>query len=38
MEAVQEFLSGNNDFEIDTSREKFLLGFNPGGWLRRIRY
>jgi cephalosporin hydroxylase len=37
MEAVEEFLAQNNDFEVDTSREKFLMGFNPGGWLRRIR-
>lgn len=37
MEAVQEFLSDNSDFEIDSSREKFLMGFNPRGWLRRVR-
>ena len=37
MEAVEEFLSENSDFEVDRSREKFLMGFNPGGWLRRIR-
>jgi cephalosporin hydroxylase len=37
MEAVNEFLSENRDFEIDSSREKFLMGFNPRGWLRRVR-
>lgn len=37
MEAVHEFLLENSDFEIDRSREKFLMGFNPGGWLRRVR-
>jgi len=37
MEAANEFLSENSNFEIDCSREKFLMGFNPGGWLRRIR-
>jgi len=25
----------NNDFEVDKSREKFLLTFNPGGFLRK---
>jgi len=37
MEAVDDFLSTTNDFEIDRSREKFLMGFNPRGWLRRVR-
>jgi cephalosporin hydroxylase len=35
MEAVQDFLKGRDDFEVDRSREKFLCTFNPGGWLRR---
>ena len=35
MEAVEEFLSGRDDFFADTSREKFFLSFNPGGYLRR---
>jgi cephalosporin hydroxylase len=35
MEAVQDFLKERDDFEADRSREKFLLTFNPGGWLRR---
>jgi cephalosporin hydroxylase len=37
MEAVQEFLKENRDFERDASREKFLLTFHPGGYLKRIR-
>ena len=35
MEALLEFLSGNNAFEIDRDREKFFLTFNPGGYLRK---
>jgi cephalosporin hydroxylase len=37
MEAVEEFLEGTNDFEIDKSREKFYLTFNPSGYLKRVR-
>jgi len=37
MEAVEEFLSGRDDFLADVSREKFFLSFNPGGYLRRRR-
>jgi len=32
-EAVDEFLSKNNNFSIDSSREKFYLTFSPGGFL-----
>jgi cephalosporin hydroxylase len=36
MEALDEFLAENNDFDIDASREKLLLtSFNPRGFLRR---
>lgn len=35
-EAVEEFVEGNPQFMIDKSREKFLLTFNPDGWLKRI--
>jgi cephalosporin hydroxylase len=35
MEAVQEFLSGHDDFRADASKEKFFLSFNPGGYLQR---
>jgi len=37
MEAVDEFLRDNNGFEIDEKREKFLLTFNPRGYLRKTR-
>ena len=36
-EAVKEFLSTNQSFSVDTSREKFLMTFNPGGYLKRVR-
>lgn len=34
-EAVDAFLAETSDFEADTSCEKFLLTFNPSGFLRR---
>ena len=34
-EAVAEFLARHPNFEPDSSREKFLLTYNPGGYLRR---
>ncbi len=37
MEAVEEYLRSTEDFEVDRSKEKFLLTFNPMGYLRRIR-
>lgn len=33
--AVEEWLPGHPEFERDTSREKFLVTVNPGGYLRR---
>lgn len=36
-EAVEEFLASHPNFERDRSRERFLLTFNPGGWLKRVR-
>lgn len=33
MEAVEEFMKDSPDFEIDGTREKFLLTFNPKGFL-----
>jgi len=36
-EAVQEFLQNHDNFVVDRSREKFLLTFYPGGWLKRVR-
>jgi cephalosporin hydroxylase len=35
-EAVERFLAGTNEFEIDREREKFLITFNPSGYLRRV--
>lgn len=39
--AVEEYLFNRNSqvpaFIQDRSREKFLMSFNPGGWLKRIR-
>ena len=35
-EAVQEFLKSNREFVVDESREKFLMTFNPMGFLKRI--
>lgn len=36
-EAIQEFLSHTDNFVIDTLREKYLMTFNPGGWLKKIK-
>jgi cephalosporin hydroxylase len=36
-EAVNEFLETNDNFIVDQSREKFLMTFNPRGYLKRIR-
>ena len=35
MEALAEFLPAHPEFEVDPAREKFMLTFNPGGYLRR---
>ena len=37
MEAVQDFLKTHDSFVVDRSREKYLLTFYPGGWLKRAR-
>ncbi len=36
MEAVNEFLSHESGFQPDESRQKFLLTFNPRGYLRKV--
>ena len=36
-EAVQQFLLTNHDFVADRAREKFMLTFYPGGWLKRVK-
>jgi cephalosporin hydroxylase len=35
MEAVDAFLAERSDFIIDRSREKLLMTFNPGGYLKK---
>jgi cephalosporin hydroxylase len=35
-EAVEAFLEGRSDFSVDESREKFLMTFNPRGYLKRV--
>jgi cephalosporin hydroxylase len=37
LEAIETFLAGTSEFEIDRAREKFLITFNPSGYLRRVR-
>jgi cephalosporin hydroxylase len=36
-EAVQEFLQTHDNFVVDHDRERFLLTFYPGGWLKRVK-
>lgn len=36
-EAIEKFLSENHDFESDRYREKFVVTWNPKGFLRRKR-
>ncbi len=36
MEAVEDFMVGNSSFEVDPIGSKFLMTFNPGGYLRRV--
>jgi cephalosporin hydroxylase len=36
-EATTDFLAANHSFTIDRSREKFLVTFNPSGWLKRVQ-
>lgn len=37
LEAIETFLAGSDEFEIDRERERFLITFNPSGYLRRVR-
>ncbi len=37
MEAVADFLYRHKEFKVDCSREKFLMTFNPKGYLRRVK-
>jgi cephalosporin hydroxylase len=36
-EALEEFLDSTTDFIVDPSREKFLMTFNPKGFLKRVK-
>lgn len=36
-EAIETFLAQTEEFVIDREREKFLITFNPSGYLRRVR-
>lgn len=36
-EAIEEFLRQDSSFQPDKSREKFLVSWNPRGYLRRVR-
>jgi cephalosporin hydroxylase len=36
-EAVETFLARTDEFMIDRDREKFLITFNPSGYLRRVK-
>jgi cephalosporin hydroxylase len=37
LQAVESFLAGTDEFVVDREREKFLITFNPSGYLRRVR-
>ena len=37
MEALREYLKDHSDLEIDKSREKYLVTFNPNGYLRKVK-
>lgn len=37
MEAIDAFLAANDAFVIDEAREKYLMSFNPRGYIRRVR-
>jgi cephalosporin hydroxylase len=37
LQAVERFLARTDEFEIDREREKFLITFNPSGYLRRVK-
>jgi len=37
MEAIEEFLAGDDRFIIDDEKEKFYMTFNPRGYLKRVK-
>ena len=36
-EAIEEYFKTTNNFMIDKTKEKFLMTFNPNGYLKRIK-
>ncbi len=36
-EAVQQFVKANDDFQIDHSRERFLVTWSPSGFLKKVK-
>lgn len=36
MEALEKFLKGNSQFQVDKARERHLVTFNPMGYLKRV--
>ena len=36
LQAIDAFLARTDTFEVDPSREKFMITFNPRGYLRRV--
>lgn len=36
MEAMDAFLPDHPEFEVDKSKEKFMMSFNPNGYLKRV--
>ncbi|MBW3494565.1 cephalosporin hydroxylase family protein [Bacillus sp. FDAARGOS_1420] len=37
MEAVEKFLTKNNNFIVDETKHKFFISFNPNGFLKKIK-
>jgi len=35
--AIREFLAGDDRFVIDCERERYLITYNPGGFLKRVK-
>jgi cephalosporin hydroxylase len=36
--AIEEFLSKNPQFQVDSSRERYILTYNPKGFLKRVGF
>ena len=36
-EAIEAFTAENDDFVIDRDRERFLITWNPKGYLQRVK-